>query len=142
MVENADEKLKELLENDEEAAEEFRKNQKLKNDPRITKIGRILRRSSIDEIPQLINVFKGEMSLVGPRPYLPREKKAMGEYYDIIVKSKPGITGLWQVNGRSNTTFDARMRFDRQYSMKKSLAEDTKILLKTVGVVFKGEGAA
>ena len=66
----------------------------------------------------------------------------MGEYYDIIVKSKPGITGLWQVSGRSNTTFYARMRFDRQYSMKKSLAEDTKILLKTVGVVFKGEGAA
>lgn len=142
MVVNADEKLKELLENDQEAAEEFRKNQKLKNDPRITKVGKFLRRSSIDEIPQLINVFKGEMSLVGPRPYLPREKKTMGEFYDIIIKSKPGITGLWQVNGRSNTTFDARMRFDRQYSMKKSLAEDTKILFKTVGVVFKGEGAA
>jgi len=142
MVENADEKLKELLENDPIAREEFKENQKLKNDPRITKMGNFLRKSSIDEIPQLINVFKGDMSLVGPRPYLPREKEHMGQYYDLIIQSKPGITGLWQVNGRSNTTFDTRMRLDRQYNREKGLVTDTKILLKTVGVVFKGEGAA
>ena len=141
MVENADEKLKELLENDEEAAREFKVNQKLKNDPRVTKMGKFIRKTSIDELPQLINVFKGDMSLVGPRPYLPREKEDMGMYYDLIIRSKPGITGLWQINGRSNTTFDTRMRFDRQYSREKGLVTDTKILLKTVGVVFKGEGA-
>ena len=117
------------------------KPQKLKNDPRITKMGSFLRKSSIDEIPQLINVFKGDMSLVGPRPYLPREKETMGPYYDLIIQSKPGITGLWQVSGRSNTTFDTRMRFDRQYNREKGLITDTKILLKTVGVVLRGEGA-
>ena len=141
MVENADEKLKELLENDPVARKEFKENQKLKNDPRITKMGSFLRKSSIDEIPQLINVFKGDMSLVGPRPYLPREKEDMGQYYDLIIQSKPGITGLWQVSGRSKTTFDTRMRFDRQYNREKGLVTDTKILLKTVGVVLKGEGA-
>ena len=142
MVEDADKKLEELLKNDKEAAREFKINQKLKNDPRITKVGKFIRKTSIDELPQLINVFKGDMSLVGPRPYLPREKEDMGLYYDLIIKSKPGITGLWQVSGRSNTTFDMRMRFDRQYNREKGLKTDTKILLKTVGVVLKGEGAA
>ncbi|MCI8309556.1 MAG: hypothetical protein HFJ45_05095 [Clostridia bacterium] len=142
MVENADEKLKELLQNDEKAREEYRLNKKLKNDPRLTKIGAFLRKTSIDELPQLINVFKGNMSLVGPRPYLPREKEDMGEHYRYIINSKPGLTGLWQISGRSNTTFERRMQFDRQYNINKSLKTDVKILCKTVGVVFKGVGAA
>jgi lipopolysaccharide/colanic/teichoic acid biosynthesis glycosyltransferase len=141
MVKNADEILEELLEKDEEAAREFKLNKKLKNDPRLTKLGRFLRRTSIDELPQVINVFKGDMSLVGPRPYLPREKEDMGGYYDYIIRSKPGITGLWQVNGRSNTTFDKRIWLDRQYNREKSLKTDAKILLKTVTCVFRGEGA-
>lgn len=142
MVHNADEKLQELLENDADAREEYRLTKKLKKDPRLTKIGAFLRKTSIDELPQLINVFKGEMSLVGPRPYLPREREDMGGYYHYIVKTKPGITGLWQVSGRSNTTFEKRMMFDRQYNRNKGLREDIKILCKTVGIVFKGEGAA
>lgn len=142
MVHNADEKLKELLENDADAREEYRLTKKLKNDPRLTKIGAFLRKTSIDELPQLINVFKGDMSLVGPRPYLPREREDMGGYYHYIIKTKPGITGLWQVSGRSNTTFEKRMMFDRQYNRNKGLREDIKILCKTVGIVFKGEGAA
>ena len=86
-----------MLENDKDIAEEYRINKKLKDDPRITKVGKFIRRTSIDELPQLLNVFKGEMSLVGPRPYLPREMDDMGDYYDTIIESKPGITGLWQV---------------------------------------------
>ena len=97
MVPDADKKLFELLEKDEEAAKEYKLNKKLKNDPRITKVGGFLRKTSIDELPQLINVLKGDMSLVGPRPYLPREIEDMEGYYDTIVESKPGITGLWQV---------------------------------------------
>ena len=108
MVPDADKKLFELLEKDEEAAKEYKLNKKLKNDPRITKLGAFLRKTSIDELPQLINVLKGDMSLVGPRPYLPREMEDMEGYYDTIVESKPGITGLWQVSGRSNTTFEQR----------------------------------
>ena len=97
IVPDADKKLFEMLEKDEKAREEYKINKKLKNDPRITKLGNFLRKTSIDELPQLINVLKGDMSLVGPRPYLPREIDDMGSYYDTIIESKPGITGLWQV---------------------------------------------
>lgn len=141
MVENADEKLYELLEKDKEAAEEYRINKKLKNDPRITKIGGFIRKTSIDELPQLINVFKGDMSLVGPRPYLPREIDDMGDYYNTIVESKPGITGLWQVSGRSNTTFDERLIFDEEYNENKGFFYDMGLLTKTVGVVINKDGA-
>lgn len=141
MVPDADKKLFELLENDEEAAKEYKINKKLKNDPRITKVGNFLRKTSIDELPQLINVLKGDMSLVGPRPYLPREIDDMEEYYDDIIESKPGITGLWQVSGRSNTTFEERMEFDLEYNENKSFMYDMGLLFKTVGSVVKGEGA-
>lgn len=141
MVPDADKKLFELLENDEEAAKEYKLNKKLKNDPRITKVGGFLRKTSIDELPQLINVLKGDMSLVGPRPYLPREMEDMEGYYDTIVESKPGITGLWQVSGRSNTTFEERMKFDLEYNENKSLKYDMDLLFKTVGSVMKGDGA-
>ena len=141
MVPDADKKLFELLDKDEKAREEYKVNKKLKNDPRITKVGNFLRKTSIDELPQLINVLKGDMSLVGPRPYLPREKDDMGDYYNTIIESKPGITGLWQVSGRSNTTFEERLHFDEEYNEKKSFAFDMGLLVKTVGSVVKGEGA-
>lgn len=141
MVPDADEKLKKLLEEDEEARQEYKINKKLKNDPRITKVGSFLRKTSIDELPQLLNVLKGDMSLVGPRPYLPREMEDMGDYYDKIIESKPGITGLWQVSGRSNTTFDERLEFDMEYNENKSFFYDMGLLVKTAGSVVKGEGA-
>lgn len=141
MVPDADKKLFEMLENDEQVREEYKVNKKLKNDPRITKVGGFLRKTSIDELPQLINVLKGDMSLVGPRPYLPREKEDMGSYYDTIIESKPGITGLWQVSGRSNTTFEERMEFDKEYNEHKGFAYDMGLLFKTVGAVIKKDGA-
>lgn len=141
MVPDADKKLFELLDKDEKAREEYKVNKKLKHDPRITKVGNFLRKTSIDELPQLINVLKGDMSLVGPRPYLPREKEDMGDYYNTIIESKPGITGLWQVSGRSNTTFEERLHFDEEYNEKKSFAYDMGLLVKTVGSVVKGDGA-
>ena len=110
MCMNADEKLKTYLAENEEARKEYKKYKKLKNDPRITKVGCFLRETSLDEFPQFINVLFGSMSLVGPRPYLPREKEDMGEYYSTIVKVKPGLTGPWQVAGRSNLKFEDRMK--------------------------------
>ena len=141
MVPDADKKLFEMLEKDEKAREEYKLNKKLKHDPRITKVGNFLRKTSIDELPQLINVLKGDMSLVGPRPYLPREVKDMGEYYDTIIESKPGITGLWQVSGRSNTTFEDRLEFDKEYTENKGFFYDMGLLTKTVGVVIHKDGA-
>ena len=141
MVPDADKKLFELLDKDEKAREEYKVNKKLKNDPRITKVGNFLRKTSIDELPQLINVLKGDMSLVGPRPYLPREKEDMGDYYNTIIESKPGITGLWQVSGRSNTTFEDRLEFDKEYTENKGFLYDMGLLTKTVGVVVKKNGA-
>lgn len=141
MVQDADKKLFELLEQNEKAREEYKINKKLKNDPRITKFGSFLRKTSIDELPQLINVLKGDMSIVGPRPYLPREQEDMGNYYNKIIETKPGITGLWQVSGRSNTTFEERMKFDLKYNNEISVSKDIEILLKTVISVVKKEGA-
>ena len=141
MVPDADKKLFELLDKDEKAREEYKVNKKLKNDPRITKVGNFLRKTSIDELPQLINVLKGDMSLVGPRPYLPREKDDMGAYYNTIIESKPGITGLWQVSGRSNTTFEDRLEFDKEYTENKGFFYDMGLLTKTVGVVIHKDGA-
>ena len=141
MVINADEKLKKLLQEDEEARQEYKKYKKLKNDPRITKVGKFIRKTSIDELPQLINVFIGNMSMIGNRPYLPREKEDMGEYFDDIVKTKPGITGYWQVNGRSNTTFDGRLTLEQYYSNHAGIILDLKIFLKTFSVVLLKKGA-
>lgn len=142
MVVGADEKLKELLHNDPEARREYMKYRKLKHDPRITKAGKFLRKTSLDEFPQFINVIKGEMSLVGPRPYLPDEINAMDNIYDIIIKHKPGITGLWQISGRSNVTFEDRLELDMKYHRNCSAVEDVKIICKTVINVIKHEGVA
>lgn len=141
MCMNADEKLKTYLAENEEARKEYKKYKKLKNDPRITKVGCFLRKTSLDEFPQFINVLFGSMSLVGPRPYLPREKEDMGEYYSTIVKVKPGLTGPWQVAGRSNLKFEDRMKLDIDYVKKMSLKKDIKMIWKTVTKVFKKDGA-
>ena len=141
MVVDADEKLYQYLEENEEAKEEYTKYKKLKYDPRVTKVGAFIRKTSIDEFPQFINVLKGDMSLVGPRPYLPREKEEMKYYYPYIIQDKPGITGFWQVVGRSDVTFEDRLKLDFNYSKWKSLKLDVKLLLKTVLSVVRKEGA-
>ena len=140
MIVNADEFLFKYLEENEDAAEEYKRYKKLKNDPRITKVGKFIRKFSIDEFPQFINVLKGDMSLVGPRPYLPREKEDMGEYFDAVIKSKPGITGYWQVNGRSATTFGKRLVMDEYYNNHNGMIMDIKIIIKTF-LQFLGKDA-
>ncbi|MCI8461112.1 MAG: sugar transferase [Bacilli bacterium] len=142
MVPNADEILFDTLRQDKVLAEEYQKNKKLKNDPRITKAGKILRRTSLDELPQLINVLIGDMSMIGNRPYIPREKKDMGKYFDDIVKTKPGITGYWQVSGRENASFKKRLELESYYSNHRSLWLDIKIFFKTFKAVLGGHGAA
>ena len=141
MVPNADEVLFKRLAEDEKLAEEYAMNKKLKNDPRITKIGRIIRKASIDETPQFINIFLGDMSLIGNRPYLPREKKDMGEHYEDIIKTKPGLTGYWQVSGRSDLSFKKRLELETYYSKHAGFKLDTKIFFKTFKVVLGGKGA-
>lgn len=141
MVVNADEVLMKMLKEDEELAREYKKNKKLKNDPRITKIGKIIRKASIDELPQLINVLKGDMSMIGNRPYLPREKEDMGEDFNVIVSTKPGITGYWQVSGRSEVSFDYRLKLEKYYSEHCGLKMDMKIFFKTFKVVLRCKGA-
>ena len=141
MEPNADELLEKTLEMDKVAEEEYRINKKLKNDPRITKVGNIIRKLSIDELPQVINILKGDMSFIGNRPYLPREKEDMGIFYDEIIKTKPGLTGYWQVSGRSNTTFRKRLELESYYSNHYSLKLDIKIFFKTFKVVLFGKGA-
>ena len=141
MVVGADEKLQEYLENNEEARKEYKKYKKLKNDPRITKVGKILRKTSLDEFPQVVHLLSGKMSLVGPRPYLVREREDMGNYYYTIIKCIPGLGGLWQIEGRSNLTFQDRLDLDIKYYETWSLKNDIKILLKTLIKVF-GKDAA
>lgn len=123
-------------------------NYKIKHDPRVTRIGKTIRKYSIDEIPQLINVFKGEMSLVGPRPYYPEElvkqQKAYPQTKEIVrqaLKVKPGITGLWQVSGRSEVSFDKRIALDAYYANKRSIWLDLLILLKSPWAMLSGKGA-
>lgn len=141
MVIDADEKLDRYLEENEEARKEYSTYKKLKDDPRITKVGHFIRNTSLDEFPQFLNVLKGDMSLVGPRPYLPKEKTDMGRLYHTITKSKPGVTGMWQVSGRSEITFEDRMNMDIEYYYNWSLKTDLKLLFKTVKQVVLRKGA-
>ena len=141
MIPNADEELKKLLKKDKNLAREYKINKKLDNDPRITKAGKFIRKYSIDELPQLINIFKGDMSFVGNRPYLPREKKDMGAYYDDIVKTVPGLTGFWQCSLRSRGTFEQRLKMEKYYSLHQGLRFDISIFYKTFSVVFGGKDA-
>ena len=141
MIVGADEILKEYLEKNEEARIEFEENQKLKNDPRITKLGKFLRKTSLDEFPQFINILKGDMSLVGPRPIVDREVKLFGDKMKTIHSVRPGLTGYWAANGRSDTTYDQRVEMEAYYAENFSLLLDIKIIFKTIKSVLKKEGA-
>ena len=140
MVMDAEARLENLLSSDPKARTEWDIYQKLTIDPRITPIGRLLRKTSLDELPQLINVLTGEMSLVGPRPMLPAQKAAYGSALGSYMKVRPGITGHWQVNGRNTTTFERRAELDQWYVENWSLRRDGWILILTVREVFFAGG--
>ena len=142
MYVNADKIFEAYLSKNRQAQEEWNKFQKLKdNDPRLTKVGKFIRKYSIDELPQIFNVLKGEMSLVGPRPYLPREKVLMENWYNDIISVLPGMTGYWQVNGRSNVNFNGRLKMDNWYIRNWSIWIDIELLIRTFKVVINGKGA-
>tara|TARA_B100000212_G_scaffold333009_1_gene301897 strand:+ start:6768 stop:7415 length:648 start_codon:yes stop_codon:yes gene_type:complete len=128
--------LQNLLNNNEELKLEFKRNHKLKNDPRITPFGRFLRKSSLDEIPQFLNVLKRDMSIVGPRPIVNEEKVKYGEDLPKILKIKPGITGLWQVSGRNNLSYKKRVDLDLIYTKNLNFLMDLRILIRTFGVIL------
>jgi lipopolysaccharide/colanic/teichoic acid biosynthesis glycosyltransferase len=132
--------LSELLTADEELQLEYNVNRKLRRDPRRTRVGAFLRHTSLDELPQLWNVVRGEMSLVGPRPYFPHELLGRPESLELLA-IRPGLTGLWQVNGRSNRTFEERVSLEVRYVRRRSLTLDLKILVLTIRAVFSGRGA-
>jgi Undecaprenyl-phosphate galactose phosphotransferase WbaP len=138
---DAETRLKELLAADPELKREYDRFHKLRCDPRVTRAGRFLRRTSLDELPQLWNVLTGDMSLIGPRPYMPAELEPYPNARHAIGQVKPGITGLWQVSGRHRTTFEERIRLDVTYVENWSLWLDVVILWRTVGVVLRAEGA-
>lgn len=138
MVMNAEELIKNFT---PEQKEEFKKNFKLENDPRVTKIGKFLRKTSLDELPQLFNILKGDLSIVGPRPIVEVETEIYGEYKNMLLSVKPGLTGFWAANGRSDTSYKRRRAMEIYYVKNRSLLFDIKIIFKTVISVFKGEGA-
>ena len=137
MIENGDHKVA----RDSSLAEEYHNNHKLRRDPRVTRIGRALRKTSLDEFPQLMNVLRGEMSLVGPRMISFPELRKFGPWQDRILEVKPGITGLWQVNGRSDLPYEERVRWNVHYVNNRSLLMDLRILAKTIPAVIGGRGA-
>jgi exopolysaccharide production protein ExoY len=141
MVADAPERLRKLLEADAAAAAEWAQCQKLRNDPRVTPIGAILRKSSLDELPQLFNVLVGDMSIVGPRPVTEAELSRYGASVKAYTACRPGITGLWQVTGRSSTTYETRISCDAYYARMWSLALDSKIIIVTIPAVLFSEDA-
>ena len=141
MVQNADELLQKYLAESPELKAEWLATHKLKNDPRITRVGAILRKTSLDELPQLWNILIGEMSLIGPRPIVDAEVDKYGECFELYIQVRPGLTGLWQVSGRSDTSYERRVELDKYYVLNRSLKLDLQILWKTVFVVLKKDGA-
>lgn len=145
MVQNAHE----ILEKNPKLLEEYKKNSyKIFNDPRVTRVGRFIRKFSVDEFPQFFNILKGEMSLVGPRAYYPFELEeqqknypASRKYVKVILSGKPGLTGVWQVTGRSEINFDKRVKMDASYVKRKSILYDLWLILKTIPAVISGRGA-
>lgn len=138
MVCDADARIEEHLATNPDAQDEWDRTQKLVNDPRVTRFGQLLRKSSLDELPQLWNVLKGDMSLVGPRPMMPCQQALYpGEAYYVL---RPGITGYWQTSERNRTTFEARAEYDEAYQRDVSLTTDLRLLIKTVSVVLRGTG--
>ena len=141
MIPNAEQVLQEMLRSNPGILREWRESHKLRDDPRITKFGAFLRRSSMDELPQLWNVLKGDMSLVGPRPIVEDELERYGNKAMFYMSVKPGMTGLWQILGRSNVTYSRRVSLDTRYVRKQSFLLDTWILMRTVIVVIRRVGA-
>jgi len=141
MVENADQILQTYLANSPELRAEWLATHKLKQDPRVTRIGTTLRKLSLDELPQLWNIIIGDMSLVGPRPIVDAEVEKYGKCFDLYIQVRPGLTGLWQVSGRNDTTYEQRVELDEYYILNRSLQLDLQILLKTVFVVLRKDGA-
>ena len=141
MVRSADVVLMELLTHDQNAREEWARDHKLRDDPRIMRIGSFLRRTSLDELPQLFNVLRGEMNLVGPRPVVVQEVPRYGEHKRHYLSVKPGMTGLWQVSGRNNLSYAQRVALDARYVETRSLRSDLSILLRTVSVLVTRDGA-
>jgi undecaprenyl-phosphate galactose phosphotransferase len=141
MVPNAQEVLQDLLHSDTRALQEWRENHKLRNDPRITRLGNFLRTSSLDELPQLWNVLKGDMSLVGPRPVVPDELERYGNRAQNYIAVRPGMSGLWQVSGRSNLTYSRRVSLDMLYVRRQSTSLDLWVLWRTIFVVFDRGGS-
>jgi len=140
MVTNSDDILRQHLAENTEAAREWEETHKIKSDPRITALGLCLRKTSVDELPQLINVLKGEMSLVGPRPIVAAEVPKYGECIEQYLRARPGLTGLWQVSGRNDTDYASRVMLDRNYVQDWSLWRDLVIITKTFRVVLNGRG--
>ena len=143
MIPDADLQLQEMMAQSDELRQEFSTNYKLKHDPRITKIGKFLRITNLDEFPQFINVLKGEMSVVGPRPLVPEELERYGKDIDRVLTIRPGITGLWQVSGRNDLPYDERIRIDVRYVKDRNFWLDLQIVFKTIllTVVTKNNGA-
>ena len=132
----AEDILENLITNNEKLRKEFEETHKLKNDPRITNIGKFLRKTSLDEIPQFLNVIKMEMSIIGPRPIVKNEIQKYGESYNKVISLKPGITGLWQVSGRNNLSYKRRVILDCLYIDNMSPLLDLRIIIRTFGVIF------
>ncbi len=143
MIPNADRLLSEMMAESAELRQEFSENFKLKSDPRITKIGKFLRSTNLDEFPQFINVLKGEMSIVGPRPLVPEEIERYGTQIDRILTIRPGITGLWQVSGRNDIPYEERIRIDVSYVKRRNFWLDLRIVLKTIllTIISRNNGA-
>lgn len=141
MVPDAQKRLEYLLANDPAARQEWMETQKLKNDPRITALGRFIRKTSIDELPQLINILRGDMSIVGPRPIVENEIIRYGDNFKQYCAVRPGLTGLWQVKGRSNTTYDDRVAMDVEYAENWTVVSDIGIMFKTIPAVLMSRGA-
>ncbi|WP_114189426.1 sugar transferase [Microvirga aerophila] len=141
MIVNADQVLQEHLKNDMAARREWEHSQKLRDDPRITWLGRFLRRTSLDELPQLVNIIVGEMSLVGPRPIIPAEMSRYGHRLDYYLSMRPGLTGLWQVSGRNDCSYNERVELDARYVREWRLFQDFAILIRTIPAVIKQRGS-
>jgi lipopolysaccharide/colanic/teichoic acid biosynthesis glycosyltransferase len=141
MVENADEVLKNYLDQFPELKAEWLATHKLKNDPRVSRLGAMLRKTSLDEIPQLWNILIGDMSIIGPRPIVDAEVEKYGSCFGLYKQVRPGLTGLWQVSGRNDISYKRRVELDEYYILNRSFKLDVEIILKTVKVVIGGKGA-
>jgi exopolysaccharide production protein ExoY len=141
MAVNGDELLRNYLRDNPEAADEWRRTRKLRDDPRVTAVGRVLRKLSLDELPQLLNILRGEMSVVGPRPVVDDELKVYDSSAIFYLQTRPGLTGLWQISGRNDVSYESRIAFDTQYVQNWSLVKDVSIILRTIPAVCLARGS-